>query len=104
MFAQTKNIEANRIGQFGLFNDVADHLAVRQIAALIVPSDIAKRVDSEFQRHDASPVLGLEILPNPPCAYMRERTETVQVTRCLAGYARPDRASHRSGCALRGRC
>ncbi|MGY4489011.1 hypothetical protein ACVWWR_008202 [Bradyrhizobium sp. LM3.2] len=50
MFAEADEVEAELVGQHRLVDDVADHLRVRKHRAGSVPGDVAKGIQSEFER------------------------------------------------------
>lgn len=50
MLAEADEVEAELVGEHRLVDDVADHLCVRKHRAGGVPGDVAKSVQSEFER------------------------------------------------------
>lgn len=50
MLAEPDEVEAELVGQHRLVDDVADHLRMRKHAAYCVLGDVAKGIQSEFER------------------------------------------------------
>ncbi|SKZ44371.1 Uncharacterised protein [Mycobacteroides abscessus subsp. abscessus] len=51
VFADPQEVDTDRIGEDGLVEYVADRLRVRDGVAGVVDSDVAERVESEFDGH-----------------------------------------------------
>jgi hypothetical protein len=49
MLADAEEVDAKRIGQHSLLDDVADHLWVRGRFAIRCPGDVSKGVKAEFE-------------------------------------------------------
>ena len=58
MFAQTDEVDPSLIGHHGLFHHIAQHLVGTFGGAVRMPGDIAKRVQTQFNRHDQPPCFG----------------------------------------------
>lgn len=55
MLADTEEIDTKLVGQRRFIDDVTDHLCVRQHLAVRTACDIAKCIETEFERHEPFP-------------------------------------------------